>query len=314
MTPTALLPALAETLPPLRLQTLDTTTFNVVPVVLVLGAGALYLWGVVRVNRLQPRHPWPVGRSVACGFALLTTALSLFTFIGAYDRTLFWDHMLQHLMLIMVAAALFAISSPLDLAWRGTTGGSHRTVTRLLRSPVSRFFGHPAVAFVLYAVAVPLFHLTSLYNYTLEHAWVNNLEHLAFLVVGYLFWRQIFGVDPNAHRLHPALQFAYLFLAIPVDTFTGLSLDSTYHELFPAYNALHRTWGPSLVDDLHTGGVIMWVAGDTLMLIPMIPVALRWLHLEERRAVRVDRELDAVLPQDRSLNLGTAGGASGQNS
>ena len=37
----------------------------------------------------------------------------------------------------------------------------------------------------------------------------------------------------------------------------------------------------------------MWVVGDTLMLWPMIPVALRWMHMEERKAVRIDRELDA---------------------
>jgi putative copper resistance protein D len=113
--------------------------------------------------------------------------------------------------------------------------------------------------------------------------------------VGYLFWRQIFGSDPNAYRMHPALQFGYLFLAIPIDTFTGLSLDQTVHEIFPAYLSMHRTWGPSLVQDLHLGGVIMWVGGDTLMLWPMIPVALSWMHLEERRAVRIDRELDAQM-------------------
>ena len=65
------------------------------------------------------------------------------------------------------------------------------------------------------------------------------------------------------------------------------------HELFPAYLATHRTWGPSLVVDLHVGGDIMWVVGDTLMLWPMIPVALRWMHMEERKAVRIDAELDA---------------------
>jgi putative copper resistance protein D len=95
--------------------------------------------------------------------------------------------------------------------------------------------------------------------------------------------------------MHPALQFGYLFLAIPIDTFTGLSLDGASHELFPAYLSLHRTWGPSLIQDLHIGGVIMWVGGDTLMLWPMIPVALRWLHQEERRAVRADRAADAML-------------------
>ena len=46
--------------------------------------------------------------------------------------------------------------------------------------------------------------------------------------------------------------------------------------------------------DLHVGGDIMWVVGDTLMLWPMIPVALRWMHMDERKAARIDRELDAA--------------------
>ncbi|MGA2932564.1 MAG: cytochrome c oxidase assembly protein, partial [Acidimicrobiales bacterium] len=194
---------------------------------------------------------------------------------------------------IMVAAPLFAIASPLELAWRSTTGTAHIVVTEALRSPVAKFLGHPVVAFVLYAVLIPVSHLTSWYNLTLEHESIHNAEHLAFLIVGYLFWRQIFGNDPNCYRLHPALQFFYLFLAIPIDTFTGLSLAGASRELFPAYFATHRTWGPSYVVDLHVGGDIMWVVGDTLMLWPMIPVALRWMHMDERRAVRVDRELDA---------------------
>ncbi len=81
-------------------------------------------------------------------------------------------------------------------------------------------------------------------------------------------------------------------MAIPIDTFTGLSLDELVKEPFRAYNSMHRTWGPSLLTDLHMGGVIMWVGGDTLMLWPMIPVALRWMHLEERKAARIDNQLD----------------------
>jgi cytochrome c oxidase assembly factor CtaG len=175
-----------------------------------------------------------------------------------------------------------------------TTGTAHARVTAVLRSPVSRLLGHPGVAFVAYAVVIPITHLTVWYNYTLLHPAVDDLEHLIFLLLGYMFWRQIFSDDPNAYRLHPALKFGYLFLAIPIDTFTGLSLDQQVHELFPAYLAFHRTWGPSLVDDLHIGGVLMWVAGDTLMLWPMIPVAVGWMHLEERKAARIDRQLDAM--------------------
>jgi cytochrome c oxidase assembly factor CtaG len=281
-------------LPPLAGREFVSTQFAFVPLAMIVVALALYVWGVGRNNALHPRHPWPVGKTVAWIGALLTTGVAIFSFIGVYDGELFWDHMVQHLLLIMVAAPLFAIASPLELAWKSTSGAAHIAVTETLRSPVAKFFGHPAVAFLLYAVLIPLSHLTSWYNLTLEHESVHNAEHLAFLVVGYLFWRQIFGNDPNAYRLHPGLQFGYLFLAIPIDTFSGLSLVSESHEIFPAYFATHRTWGPSYVTDLHIGGTIMWVLGDTLMLWPMIPVALRWMHLEERKAERIDRELDAA--------------------
>ena len=280
-------------LPPLRGSQLFTTQFPFVPVAIIVAALALYLWGVRCNNALHPRHPWSAGRTVAWIGALVTTGVAIFSFVGVYDGELFWDHMVQHLLLIMVAAPLFAIASPLELAWKSTSGTAHVVVTEALRSKPAKFFGHPLVAFVLYAIVIPVSHLTVWYNYTLTQESVHNAEHLAFLLVGYLFWRQIFGNDPNRYRLHPALQFFYLFLAIPIDTFTGVSLTGVTHEIFPAYLATHRTWGPSYVVDLHIGGTIMWVVGDTLMLWPMIPVALRWMHLEERKAERIDRELDA---------------------
>jgi putative copper resistance protein D len=281
-------------LPPLRGSQYFTAQFHFVPVALIVGALALYLWGVRRNNALHPRHPWPAGKTVAFVAALVTTGACVFTFVGVYDSELFWDHMVQHLLLIMVAAPLFAIASPLQLAWRSTTGTSHVVVTEALRSPVAKVLGHPVTAFVLYAVVIPISHLTTLYNDTLTNQAWHNAEHLVFLLVGYMFWRQIFGNDPNCYRLHPALQFFYLFLAIPIDTFTGLSLAGETREIFPAYLATHRAWGPTYVTDLHVGGSIMWVVGDTLMLWPMIPVAIRWMHLEERKAVRIDRELDAA--------------------
>jgi cytochrome c oxidase assembly factor CtaG len=284
----------AASLPPLQGGQLVSTTFNAIPVVLILGALALYVGGVQRSNRLHPRHPWSSTRTAAFLGGLVTTAISVFSFIGVYQQELFWDHMVQHLILIMVAAPLFAIASPVKLAWWATTGTAHARLSALLRSSAARILGHPGVAFVAYAVLIPITHLTVWYNYTLEHPAIDDVEHLIFLVLGYMFWRQIFGDDPNAYRLHPALKFGYLFLAIPIDTFTGLSLDQQVHELFPAYLNFHRTWGPGLVDDLHIGGVLMWVAGDTLMLWPMIPVALGWMHLEERKAVRIDRQLDAA--------------------
>jgi cytochrome c oxidase assembly factor CtaG len=300
-----MLSLLADTsLPPLRGSQLFATQFNLIPVAMILVALVLYLRGVQRNNALHPRHRWSQLKTAAFIGGLVTTAISVCSFIGVYEQELFWDHMVQHLALIMVAAPLFAIASPIDLAWRATTGTAHQRITEVLRTRVAKVLGHPGVGFCLYAVMIPLTHLTVWYNYTLEHPSVDNVEHLVFLGLGYLFWRQIFGSDPNCYRMHPALQFGYLFLAIPIDTFTGLSLDNAVHEMFPAYLAMHRTWGPGLVDDLHIGGVLMWVGGDTLMLWPMIPVALRWMHLEERRAVRIDREIDAAEASEAAQLLG----------
>lgn len=285
-------------LPALRGTQFLATQWDVVPVALILAALALYLWGVARVNRLQRRHPWPLAKTVMWVAGLVTTGVAIFSFVGVYDSELFWVHMVQHLLLIAVAAPLFAAASPIDLAWRATHGEGRALMSRFLRSPVSRLFANPVVVFVLYAVLIPVSHLTAWYNLTLENEVAHNLEHLAFLGIGYLFWRQIFGSDPNRYQMHPGLQLAYLFVALPVDTFTGLSLNSVTHELFPAYLTTHRTWGPSLLRDLHIGGVIMWVGGDMLMMWPMIPIALRWMHREERRAQRLDQALLAAAVRD----------------
>ncbi len=233
-------------LPPLSGRQLLTTQFSFVPVVLILAALALYVWAVRRNNALHPRHPWSAGKTVAWIGGLVTTGICVFSFVGVYDGELFWDHMVQHLLLIMVAAPLFAIASPLQLAWCATTGQSHVVVTELLRSAPAKFLGHPIVAFVLYAVLIPLSHLTSWYNLILEHEPLHNAEHLAFLVVGYLFWRQVFGTDPNCYRLHPALQFFYLFLAVPIDTFTGLSLSGATPRALPRLPRHPPVLGPVL--------------------------------------------------------------------
>ena len=146
------IPLLAdEALPALRGSEFFSTQSAVVPAVLILGALALYLWGVKRVNRRYPRHLWPATKTAALIGALVATGIAIFSFIGVYDGELFWDHMIQHLILIMVAAPLYAASSPIDLAWRATTRRVDRDLTRALRSLPSRVLADPITAFLLSA-------------------------------------------------------------------------------------------------------------------------------------------------------------------
>jgi cytochrome c oxidase assembly factor CtaG len=289
--------AFVAVLPPLNGASALRTYLPAGPVVALAVVTAVYLLGVARQNRLHPRHRWPALRTWAFLGAACVTAVAVFSSIGLYDSTLFWVHMVQHLMLIMVAAPLFAASSPIALLWRATRGGAHRMVGNALRSRPALIGGHPVTAFVLYGVLVPLTHLTVFYNWAVQSRAVDDLEHVLFLSVGYLFWRQIFGADPNRYRAQPPIRALLLFLAVPVDTFVGVTLNAGNHEIFPALAALHRTWGLSLVADLRLGGVIMWVGGDTLMMLALIPVAMAWVRREERSATRFDQELVTYFPQ-----------------
>lgn len=290
------LTSLPAVLPPLAGGNFLRTYLDPVPIALVAAACGLYAFGVVRQNRLHPRHHWPAWRSWSAAGGALTVLVAIASFLGAYDQTLFWVHMVQHLLLIMVASILVAASSPVALAWRATDGAAHRWLGAVLRSRPSLVVGHPVTAFVSYAVLVPLTHLTVFVDWAVESRAVDELEHFLFFFVGYLFWRQIFGVDPNRFRVQPPMRALLLFFALPVDTFVGLTLDQETHEIFPALAAEHRLWGPSLVMDLHYGGVLMWVGGDVLMGLALIPVVVAWFRREERRATRFDRELEAYFP------------------
>jgi len=272
---------------------LGSTAVAFTPSILIGGSAALYIWGVIRVNRLEPGRPWSVKRTTAFLGAMAIVFVSIELVVGVYDDTLFYDHMIQHLMLIMLAAPLIAMGAPLDLLERSTTGSTHDTVTRVLGSRAAGVVGHPITGFLLYTVLVPAVHLTGLYNTMLTNDLAHDNEHLMFLVVGYLFWRPVVAIEPTRHPLTPALRLVYLMLAVPIDTFSGLVLLSANHEMFSAYLGAHRTWGPSLISDLHIGGAIMWVAGDSLMALAMIPVVVVWVRSEDQATRRIDAELDA---------------------
>jgi len=283
----------ADAVPPDIWHNVGSTTIAFTPCLLILGVAALYLLGVYRFNRANPTTPWSIRRTIAFMGGTAVTFVAIQLFVGVYDDVLFYDHMIQHLLLLMIAAPLYTMGAPLELLDRSSGGRTHRVVTTVLGSKVAEVIGHPATGFVLYALLIPIAHLTSLYNYTLTHDLAHDNEHLAFLLVGYLFWRPVVAIEPSRHPLHPGVRLLYLALAIPVDTFTGIALVSAAHEMFPYYDTFTREWGPSRLSDLHIGGSIMWIGGDGIMALAMIPCLVRWVRYEEERTAELDARLDA---------------------
>jgi putative copper resistance protein D len=279
--------------PPFEWGHVTTFTFSwVICGALVLVTG-IYLAGVRRYPSLEDGRRWSIKRTVSFIGGIVVVFLATQSVVGVYDMTLFTDHMIQHLMLIMVAAGLFAMGAPLELATTTIPGSLGRGLNRLVSSRVGEIIGHPVFAFLAYAFFIPVTHLTSLFNLMLSHMWIHHLEQIGFLLVGYLFWRPVVAIEPSRHPLAPGLRIIYLALAVPVDTITGLALVMTNHEVFSTYASMHRTWGPSLVTDLRTGGAIMWIGGDFLMLLAMIPVAFVWMRDEDSKVDDLDARLDA---------------------
>ena len=95
------------TLPPFGWSTV-ATQWQFAPLVTALAAAgaAAYLWGVWRVARRHPARPWPLWRTALFLGGLAAVVIATESGIGAYDDVLFWDHMIQHLLLIMVAPPL----------------------------------------------------------------------------------------------------------------------------------------------------------------------------------------------------------------
>ena len=242
----------------------------------VVVLAALYLWGVVRVARRHPARPWPAWRTAVFFAGLVVILLALQSGIGTYDDVLFWDHMVQHLLLIMVAPPLLIIGQPLTLLLHASRNPLHTWVKRVLRSPVASFLTWPVFGFAAYAAAIIVLHLTGAANLIARNHVAHDAEHVVFLVVGYLFFLPIIGSEPIKWRLSYPTKLILLFLIMPVDTFTGLVLGYGNRGTPGLPLGARPSWAGSATADLHAGGAAMWVGGDALMFAMMMIVFLMW--------------------------------------
>jgi putative copper resistance protein D len=274
-------------LPPLTLAQV-ATRWQFAPVVtaLVVVAAGLYLWGVLRVRRRHPARPWPLRRTAAFGGGLAAIVIATQSGIGSYDDVLFWDHMVQHLILLMVAPPLLVLGQPATLLLHASRNPVHTWGKKLLRSHVVTWLTWPPFGVALYTGTVVLTHLTGFMNLVLASDTIHEAEHVLFLVAGYLYFLPLIGREPIKWRVSYPSRIFLLFIAMPVDAFTGVALGSEHGNPFPDLAQGRPAWAPSPIDDVHIGGAVMWVGGAGLMFVLMMAVFFAW-----SRETRDDRGL-----------------------
>jgi putative membrane protein len=213
--------------------------------------------------------------------------------IGTYDTTFFSVHMVQHLLMAMVAAPLLALAAPITLLLRVSSPRvRQRVVLPVLHSWPLRIISFPVVTWILFAGVMWATHFSSLYDAALDSELAHLAEHALYLGTALLFWWPAVGADPSPWRMPHALRIGYLFLGMPQSSFLGLAILSAPHVLYPHYETVVRDWGPSPLADQQLAGGIMWAGGDLAFLIALVLAVWVWMRAEEVEGRRVDARLD----------------------
>lgn len=273
-------------------------TFDPLVQVPLIASAIAWVWAVRRVNAAHPANPVPARRTVAFLAGLAAIELALQSPIEHYDTTLFSVHMIQHILLTMIAAPLLVASGPITLLLRfARPAFRRRWILPVLHSRVLKVLTFPVVAWILFAAVMWGTHFSPVFNASLEEPLVHQLEHLAYLATALLFWWPVFGVDPTPWRMAYPLRVLYVFLQMPQNTFLALAIYSSSEALYPHYASLERAWGPTVLADQQLAGGLMWVIGDLTFLVAILYVVMGWMRQEDRNTARADARMDAEMAE-----------------
>lgn len=247
-------------------------------VTLVVSA-VLYLRGWLVLHRRDPSR-WHAGRLVAFWGGLTLLFVALASPIEPFAILLLQVHMLQHLLLMMFVPPLLWLGSPLFPLLRGLPQPIRAYwIAPLLRSPRLRRLGeqltHPAMTLSLYVVAAWGWHIPAIYEIALRSNVWHYVQHLCFFGAGMLFWYPVVRPYPSRPYWSLWLLLPYLLLADIQNTALSALLTFSNRVLYPYYQEMPRLGGISALDDQATAGVLMWVPGSFVFLLPLFAIGVQ---------------------------------------
>jgi cytochrome c oxidase assembly factor CtaG len=250
----------------------------IIPLLLTAG---VYLRGWRELHRRLPGR-FALWRLIAFQAGLLTIFLAVASPLHPLGELLLQFHMIQHLVLMMVAPPLLLLGAPLLPLLRGLPRPvlqrglglffSSRVLQRL-----GQFLTHPIVCLIAFTVSNVAWHLPVLYELALRSDFWHNAQHICFLGTGLLFWWPVVQPWPSRLRWPRWTMIPYLLIADIQNTALSAFLIFSERVLYPNYAAVPRLWGISVLDDQATAGAIMWVPGSLIFLIPVAILVIRWL-------------------------------------
>lgn len=271
-------------------------------VVSVVGSG-LYLFAVARLRR-RGDH-WPLGRTIAWLLGWLSVVLTTSSGLGKYADASFSLHMILHMSLNMLCPVLLVLGGPFTLALRATTAasagrapGPHEWVKAILHWPLLQHLNNPLWVFVEFIGSYYVLYFTPIFEQAMRYHWAHQLFNVHLLIVGYLFYSLVIGVDKPPRPIPHLGKLGLVLAAMPFHAFFGvIVMTSTSVIAQEFYQWLTRPWWPDLHSDQYTGGGIAWAAGELPLLVVVLALLTQWARQDRRETKRLDRHLDSGLDE-----------------
>ncbi|SAK99620.1 membrane protein [Caballeronia fortuita] len=243
---------------------------------------ALYVAGYARLrSRGAQGRARRTARLAAFVAGWLVLVVALVSPLHALSEWLFSAHMLQHEMLMLMAAPLLVIGRPLAVwLWAFPTNMRLRigagTRSRWIRMPW-RFLTLPLVAWTLHAAALWCWHAPRFFEAALARPGIHTLQHASFLASALLFWWTVFGRGPDAQGVSSGHAMLSLFTTMVHTGALGALLTLAPGVWYPSCIETTRALGFDPLQDQQLGGLVMWVPGGLAYLIGGLLVGARWL-------------------------------------
>jgi cytochrome c oxidase assembly factor CtaG len=243
---------------------------------------ALYLRGFLRVHRQMPLR-FPLSRLAFYVAGSATLAIALISPLEALDDRLLITHMLQHLLLILIAPPLLLLGAPqIPLVRAIPPALAKRTIGVIVKSRACRrlleSLTHPVGALTLFTLVMLGWHLPGPFQLALRSNGWHIAEHGCFIVAGTLFWYPIVSPWPAAERCSRWALVPYLLIADAENSVLGAFMVFSGQLLYPFYAEVPRVAGITTITDQIVAGAIMWVPGSILLLVPAVAIVVRALQ------------------------------------
>ena len=258
-----------------------------IPVTLALIVVTFVYWRGWYQLRSDLPNVRPMWRLAAFMGGLLSLWAAVGSPLASMDHDLLTAHMVQHLLLMTVAAPLILLGAPAIALLHGLPQRLVRSVlVPLLRCPPAEGFGrvitHPVFCWLAATTTVIGWHAPALFELGMQSAGWHELGHACFLVAGLLFWWPVIRPWPSLENWPQWSVPLYLFLAtLPCD---GLSAFLTFCDriVYPQYLSAHRLFHTSPLGDQEFAGALMWVWVTFVYLAPAVVVTLQTLTPQGR--------------------------------